>query len=79
MDITFRPETRKLLEDRIGKGDYADADELVIAAIAALDEHGEMDSATLDAIDRAEDDIEQGRVHDWADVRASLEKKFLGK
>jgi hypothetical protein len=38
-----------------------------------------LDQATLDAIDSAEDQIEQGRVHDWKDVREQVRAKFLGK
>ena len=79
MGISFRPETQKLLEDRLDKGGYADADELLVAALAALDEQGEMDSATLDAINEAEDDIKHGRIYDWAEVRASLERQFPNK
>jgi flavin-binding protein dodecin len=38
-----------------------------------------LDDATLDAIDRAEDQIERGQVHDWKDVREQVRARFLGK
>jgi Arc/MetJ-type ribon-helix-helix transcriptional regulator len=79
MEISIRPKTRELLEARLGKGDYADVDELLRAALAALDELGGLDSAALDAIDEAEEDIAHGRTHDWAAVRASLEAQFPNK
>lgn len=33
----------------------------------------------LDAIDRAEDQIERGEVRDWNDVRDNVRSRFLGK
>jgi hypothetical protein len=31
---------------------------------------------TLDAIDRAEDQIERGEVHDWEDLRVQVRSQF---
>ena len=79
MDISLRPETCKLLEERINAGKFRNADELVIAALSAFDELGTLDEATLDAIDDAEDQIERGEVRDWREVREEVRAKFLGK
>lgn len=38
-----------------------------------------LDDATLDALDRAEDQIERGEVHAWKDVREQVRAKFFGK
>jgi Arc/MetJ-type ribon-helix-helix transcriptional regulator len=81
MDIALRPETRKLLEDRLKGGRYATADELVRAALQALnqiDAQG-LDEPILDAIDLSEDLIERGEMRDWKDVRQHFRDKFLGK
>jgi putative addiction module CopG family antidote len=81
MDLALSPETRKLLEEKLKSGEYRSADDVVHAALEALNElEGQgLDDETLDAIDRAEEQIEQGRVCDWKDIRAQLRAKFLGK
>jgi putative addiction module CopG family antidote len=79
MTISLSPDTQKLLEEKLKTGDYRSADDVVHAALQALSElesHG-LDDETLDAIDRAEDEIERGDVHDWKDVRDSVRAKFL--
>jgi Arc/MetJ-type ribon-helix-helix transcriptional regulator len=80
MTISLSTETQKLLEERLRSGEYRSADEVVQAALEALTEvqaHA-LDDETLDAIDRAEDQIERGEVHDWKDVRENIRAKFLG-
>ena len=81
MDIPLSPETQRLLEDKLNHGGYGTADEMVRAALGALDEleGRDLDPETLDAIDRAEDQIERGEVHDWRDVREQVRRQFLGK
>jgi putative addiction module CopG family antidote len=81
MSITLRPETERLLEERLKHGTYSTADELVHAAINALDELdcAELDDQTLDAIDEAEDQIERGEFHDWEEVREKVRAQFLGE
>jgi len=51
----------------------------VRAALEALNELGGLDEQTLDAIDRAEEQIERGEVHDLKDVRQRILDKFVGK
>ena len=71
MAITLSPATQRLLEEKLKTGGYGSADEVVQAALDALSEreaHG-LDEQTLDALDRAEDQVESGDVHDWTDVR----------
>lgn len=81
MAISLSPNTLQRLEDRVRSGGYPSADDLVQAALNALDELDAetLDEATLDAIDRSEDQIERGEVHDWADVRERVRAKFLGR
>jgi putative addiction module CopG family antidote len=79
MTITLSEKTQKLVEERIRSGAYRSADEVVHAALEALNELevGELDEDTLDAIDRAEEQIERGQVHDWQGVREQVRAKFL--
>ena len=81
MNIAISPQTQRLLEDKLNSGGYRSADDVVHAALEALNEleaHG-LDEETLDAIDRAEDQIERGEFHSWQDVREQVRAKFLGK
>jgi putative addiction module CopG family antidote len=79
MTITLSPETRKLLEAKLSSGSYQSADDVVRAALEALTEleAQDLDDETLDAIDRAEDQIDRGEVHDWRNVREQVRAKFL--
>jgi putative addiction module CopG family antidote len=79
MTITLSTETRKLLEEKLKSGGYTSADDVVHAALQALNEleSGSLDDETLDALDRAEDDIDHGAVHEWRDVREQVRSKFL--
>jgi putative addiction module CopG family antidote len=78
MAITLSPATQQLLEQRVKKGEYS-ADEVVHAALSALDEleANGVDDAMLDALDRAEDQVEHGEVHDWTAVRDQVRARFL--
>jgi putative addiction module CopG family antidote len=81
MNIALSPATEKLLAEKLKGGDYGSADEVVRAALEALDELNahSLDEQILNAIDRAEDQIERGAVHDWKDVREQVRARFLGK
>ncbi len=81
MTFALSEETQRLLEERLRAGPYRSADELFRAALEALEalEGGALDDATLDALDRAENQIERGEVEEWGTVRAKVLGKFLGK
>ena len=81
MAFELSPETVKLVEEKLKTGEYASADELVHDALEALNERDayELDEATLDAIDRAEDQIERGEVYDWNDIRDQVRAELLGE
>jgi Arc/MetJ-type ribon-helix-helix transcriptional regulator len=69
------------LEERLKCGQYGSADDVVLAALQALndlDTHT-LDEQTLDAIDRAEEQIDRGEVQDWQAVRERVRGKFFGK
>ena len=81
MTISLSAQTQRLLEEKLRSGEYGSADEVVHAALEALKElqSHSLDDVALDAIDRAEDEIEQGKVQDWKDVREQMRSRFLGK
>ncbi len=79
--VRLNEQTEKLLEEKVQSGDYGSADEVVRAALLALDEAKSigLSDEVLDAIDRAEDQIDSGQVHDWKDVRENVQNMFFGK
>ena len=78
MTITLSQETQRLLEEQLKRGHYGSTDELLQAALLALDEPGDLDQATLEAIDKAEEEIERGEFVDWDDVRDDIRAEFRG-
>lgn len=78
MAIKLSIDTQKRIEEKLKGGPYSSADELICAAIDALDELDSegLDNETLAAIDRGNEQIERGEVYDWNDVREEVRKKF---
>ena len=78
MNISLSPETQKLLEQRLQQGGYQSADDVVHAALEALNEleTEPLDEKTLDAIDRAEDQIERGEFRDLDEIKDQIRAKF---
>ncbi len=81
MTISLSAETQKLLAEKLQSGEFSSADEVVHAALEALNtlQSHSLDPATLDAIHRAEAQIEHTRVHNWKNVREQVHDRFLGK
>lgn len=81
MTISLNSETQKLVEAMLKSGQYHTADEIVQVALEAFNQAQKyaLDEKTLDAIDRAEDQIERGEIHDWSQVRERVRANFLGK
>ena len=81
MSISLNPDTQRLIEERMKQGGYRTADDLVHAAIDALDETEvlPLDEEILDAIDRAEAQIERGEYREWSEVRQEFRSRCLGR
>jgi len=79
MNISISRETQKLLEERMQQGGYQSADDVVHAALEALNEMemGPLDEKTQDAIDRAEDQIERGEFRDLDEVKDQIRAEFI--
>lgn len=74
MTISLSPEAQRLVGEKLKSGAYRSADDVIHAALLASTEAESLaglDAETLDAIDRAEAQIERGEVHDWQDVRGA--------
>lgn len=79
MNISLRPETARLLQQKLDSGAFQSADDVVLAALEALERQSNLDETALDAIDRAEDQIDRGEVRNWKDVRDQVRAGFFGK
>lgn len=81
MGISLRPETQKLIEDRMRRDGYTTADEVVLAALESLDQHVEplLDEETVRAIEEGEAQLERGEGRPWEEVREELKARHLGK
>lgn len=81
MTITLSEETRSLLQEKLKNSGYRSADEVVRAALEALNQLDELtlDEQTTEALDRAEDQIDSGDVRDWKDVREQVRATFRGE
>ena len=81
MTISVGPETQKLLEEKLKTGEYKSPEEVVHAALEALNQLDEfkLDEQALADIERAEEEIDRSECHDWKDVRERVRKTFLGK
>jgi putative addiction module CopG family antidote len=80
MAISLSPETEKLLEERMDRGEFESADDMIRAALQALDEVDlPLDEETLDAIDRAEEEGERGEGYSLEEVKQYFRVKFSKK
>ena len=82
MPISLSPETEKLIEDRMRRSGYATPDDLVRAALDALDQvnAGEFDSLdpeTRAAIEEGLDQADRGEGRPWEEVREELTARFV--
>lgn len=79
MTIALSPETQRLLEEQMVRYNFASADHVIQAALAALAERyvidDELDEETEASIERGLMQAEQGLGRPWAEV----EKELLAK
>jgi Arc/MetJ-type ribon-helix-helix transcriptional regulator len=84
MSLSLNNETQRAIEERLKRGDFHTADDLVQTAIQTLDHlRGEdiedLDPETQQAIARAEAQSARGEGRPWEDVREELKAKYLSK
>ena len=79
MYLDLKPETQALIDKQLKSGRFQTPDEVIHAALVSLSELGPhlIDSETLDAIERAEEQIDRGEYREWSEVRKELREKYL--
>ncbi len=78
MSISLTPKTQELIEARMKRGGFANADELVQHALATMEEveSEPIDDETAAAIDRGIDQGSRGEGRAWEQVREELRAKY---
>ena len=79
MSISLSDETRRLIETRMQRGRYRNADDLVRNAIEFLDAGTDITPEDALVIEESERQIEAGKDLDWKQVSAELRGKYLSK
>jgi len=80
MQVSLSPEAQRFIEEQVTSGRFASTDEVLEEALVRMmDDPGQLDEATLDAIDQSEEQIARGHVHDWKQVSAELRRRYLNK
>lgn len=68
------------VDEQVMSGRFGSAEEVMEEALLRMmDTAGDLDEATLAAIDESEEQIEHGQVHDWKTVSAELRRLYLKK
>jgi putative addiction module CopG family antidote len=78
MDILLDREVEAVIEREVTSGRYASANEVVRAALWALQEAqlASLDEETLAAIAVSEKEFDEGKFIDWDDIRGDFVKGF---
>jgi len=74
-----RPELAKFIDEQVRAGNYPSAEAAVEAAVEQMmlgGEGEELDDETIEAINRAEEQIERGQGIDFKQFAAEMRKKF---
>ena len=81
MNVTLSPETQKLLEDRMQRGDYSNPDAAIRAALRSLDERDvePLDEETMAAIEEAEAQFDRGEGRAWEEVVSELRARYFNR
>jgi len=84
MTISLTPETQKLLDSQMKKGNFSTPDDAVRLALVTLDQvRGEniedLDTETQEALGRAFAQSARGEGRPWEEVRRELTAKYLSK
>lgn len=82
MTITISPETQKLLEAQMKKGNFSDPDAVLRIALQTLEQaqgcdYEDLDPETRAAIEKAEAQYERGEARPWEEVREELRTRFI--
>lgn len=84
MTISLSPETQRLLEEQLKRGQYSSADELLRAALQTFDQtetfdYEDLDPETRAAIEEGEAQFQRGEGRPWDEVREEIRARFIKK
>ncbi len=75
MTVHLTSETERLLTEWMRGGTFTDANQAIFAALSGVS-LPPVDDELLDLLDEAEEDVANGRVHRWEDVRQRVLDAF---
>jgi Arc/MetJ-type ribon-helix-helix transcriptional regulator len=79
MSVLLSPETQALIEERMRRGGYSTADDVVRVALDVLHqvEDDGTDDSEMVALRASIEQMKRGEVIDWTDLSAELRRKHL--
>jgi Arc/MetJ-type ribon-helix-helix transcriptional regulator len=79
MSVSLSPETQALIEERMRRGGYPTADDVVRVALDVLHqvEDDQIDDAEMVALRASIEQMKRGQVVDWDELSAELRRKHL--
>jgi Arc/MetJ-type ribon-helix-helix transcriptional regulator len=80
MQVALSAETQALIEERLKRGGYSSADDVVRVALDVLHqvEDGQIDDQDIADIRQAIEQMKQGQVVDWKNFSQQIRTKYLG-
>jgi len=72
MPITLNAEIDRRVQEKLATGKYESVDQVLLAALRALDEEEE----TIAAVSEGNEDFKAGRFQDWETSDAEFRKKY---
>ena len=81
MNVKLKPTAQKFVEEQIQSGRFRSADDLLDEAVQRmmLEDELELDDETVAAINRAEEQIDQGEGIDFDEFAADMRKRIASK
>jgi antitoxin ParD1/3/4 len=76
MELSLPAKFRKLIDQRVRSGKYATREDVVIAALATLDQNDRFGNFALGELDRLTEEGEQSLKHDGAIAGESVFRKI---
>jgi Arc/MetJ-type ribon-helix-helix transcriptional regulator len=82
MTINISPQTQKLLEEQMKKGNFSDPDDVLRIALQTLEQtqgtpYEDLDPDTRAAIEEAEAEFQRGEARPWEEVKAEIRARFI--
>jgi Arc/MetJ-type ribon-helix-helix transcriptional regulator len=81
MNLTFRPDIQRFIDDQVKSGRFPTPEALIEAAVDDMRSNGEadLDDETIAAINEAEEQADRGEGEDLDAFRARMTRSFNAK